>query len=48
MTCGLVACCDASPNTHASRHAQATGHPVVRSFEPGEDWAWCYVDETYL
>jgi len=48
MTCGLVACCDASPNTHASRHAQTAGHPVIRSFEPGEDWAWCYIDETYL
>src|SRR5512138_2989371 len=45
MTCGHVGCCDDSPNRHATRHHHATGHPVVKSFEPGEDWAWCYVDE---
>jgi uncharacterized UBP type Zn finger protein len=45
MTCGHVGCCDSSPNKHASRHFHATRHPVVKSFEPGEDWAWCYVDE---
>ena len=44
MTCGHVGCCDSSRNKHASRHFQATGHAVGKSFEPGEDWAWCYVD----
>jgi uncharacterized UBP type Zn finger protein len=45
MTCGHIGCCDSSPNTHATKHARATTHPVVRSAEPGEDWSWCYVDE---
>ncbi|HEU4703270.1 MAG TPA: UBP-type zinc finger domain-containing protein [Conexibacter sp.] len=45
LTCGHVGCCDSSPNRHASRHAHAIGHPIVQSFEPGEDWRWCYVDE---
>jgi uncharacterized UBP type Zn finger protein len=48
LTCGQVGCCDSSPNRHASKHARATGHPVVRSLEPGEDWVWCFVDEVYL
>jgi hypothetical protein len=43
--CGVVACCDSSPNRHASKHAAASGHPIVSSLEPGEDWSWCYVDE---
>jgi hypothetical protein len=43
--CGQVACCDSSPNQHASKHAAATGHPIVSSLEPGEDWSWCYLDE---
>ena len=46
--CGHVGCCDSSPNRHARRHAHAAGHPIVRSFEPGEDWRWCYVDETFV
>jgi hypothetical protein len=41
--CGYVGCCDSSPNKHASKHAHASGHPIARSFQPGEDWAWCYV-----
>jgi uncharacterized UBP type Zn finger protein len=45
QTCGHVGCCDSSPNTHATKHFQATGHPIVRSAEAGEDWSWCYVDE---
>ncbi len=45
MTCGHVGCCDDSPNRHATRHFRATKHPVIKSFEPGEDWAWCYVDD---
>jgi hypothetical protein len=44
-SCGHIGCCDSSPNRHATKHALATGHPVVQSFEPGEDWYWCYVDE---
>jgi uncharacterized UBP type Zn finger protein len=48
MTCGHVGCCDSSPNRHASAHAQSSGHPIVRSIEPGEDWMWCYVDEVVL
>jgi CPA1 family monovalent cation:H+ antiporter len=45
LTCGEVGCCDSSPWQHASQHAHQTGHPVVRSFEHGESWRWCYVDE---
>ena len=45
LTCGRVGCCDSSPNRHASKHAASHGHPLVSSFEPGEDWSWCYVDE---
>ena len=48
MTCGHVGCCDSSKNKHASKHAAATEHPIVKSVEPGEDWGWCYVDETML
>jgi uncharacterized UBP type Zn finger protein len=44
-TCGHVGCCDSSPNRHASAHARATDHPLVQSYEPGEDWWWCYQDE---
>ncbi|MCB5273522.1 Sodium, potassium, lithium and rubidium/H(+) antiporter [Arthrobacter sp. SO5] len=44
LTCSTVGCCDSSPGTHASRHFEATGHPVMRSIEPGEDWRWCYED----
>jgi hypothetical protein len=44
-TCGHVGCCNSSPNKHAEKHAAALEHPVVQSFEPGEDWYWCYVDE---
>jgi hypothetical protein len=43
--CGHVGCCDSSPNRHASKHARDVGHPVVRSFEPGETWYWCYADD---
>jgi hypothetical protein len=48
LTCGHVGCCDSSPNRHARRHAHTAGHPIVRSYEPGEDWRWCYVDETFV
>lgn len=43
LTCGHVACCDTSPRRHASRHFEVTGHPVIRSAEPGESWRWCYI-----
>jgi uncharacterized UBP type Zn finger protein len=45
LTCGRVGCCDSSPNRHASKHAAEHGHPLVSSFEPGEDWSWCFEDE---
>lgn len=45
LTCGRVGCCDSSPQRHASAHYQSTGHPVIRSFQPGENWRWCFVDE---
>jgi hypothetical protein len=44
MACGEVGCCDDSPNRHASKHSHATGHPIIRSLEPGEDWYWCFED----
>ena len=46
QTCGHVGCCDSSPGRHATRHFHHTTHPVVASFEPGERWAWCYVDQS--
>ena len=48
MACGHVACCDSSPYRHATAHHEATGHPVMQSFEPGETWRWCYVDRRLL
>jgi len=45
MTCGHVGCCNSSPNRHATAHFEATGHPIVRSFEAGEYWLWCYLDQ---
>lgn len=47
MVCGHVGCCDDSKNQHASRHFRATGHPIMRSKEPGETWGWCYVDQLF-
>jgi uncharacterized UBP type Zn finger protein len=48
LTCGHVGCCDSSPNRHARRHAYAQAHAIVQSFEPGEDWRWCFFDETFV
>jgi len=48
MSCGHVGCCDSSKNKHATAHFRAVAHPIVQSYEPGEDWWWCYVDETGL
>jgi len=48
LSCGHVGCCDSSPNRHASAHFKATGHPLVQSFEPGEEWVWCYADKVSM
>ena len=45
QSCGRIGCCDSSPHRHASAHARATEHPIVRSAESGETWSWCYVDQ---
>jgi monovalent cation/hydrogen antiporter len=45
LSCGHVGCCDSSPGKHATAHWHQTEHPVIRSFQPGEDWRWCFVDE---
>ncbi len=45
LSCGRVGCCDSSPSQHASKHAAATEHPLIRSLQPGEDWSWCFQDE---
>jgi len=48
MACGHVGCCDNSPNRHATAHYRQTKHPIIQSFEKGEDWIWCYEDKVYL
>jgi hypothetical protein len=45
LECGHVGCCDSSPNRHASAHANAEGHPIIHSLQPGEEWSWCFPDE---
>lgn len=45
VTCGLTRCCDDSNNQHSRKHFRGSGHPVIRSKEPGEHWAWCYQHE---
>jgi uncharacterized UBP type Zn finger protein len=45
MSCGKVGCCDSSPNRHATAHHADVGHPIIQSYEPGENWWWCYDDE---
>lgn len=45
VTCGHVGCCDSSPSRHATAHAGSSPHPLIRSYEPGEEWFYCYVDE---
>ena len=45
LACGNVGCCNSSVGRHAERHFRHSSHPVVRSFEPGESWRWCYLDE---
>ena len=46
--CGATRCCDDSPNRHATKHARATGHPVIASGEPGERWLYCYPDDEFV
>src|SRR5438874_6898201 len=48
LTCGHVGCCDNSKNKHATRHFHTTHHPIIQSFQPGEDWIWCYIDQVML
>ncbi len=48
LSCGHVGCCDSSKNKHASAHWNTAHHPIIQSFEPGEDWKWCYPDEMFL
>src|SRR5262245_33506666 len=48
LECGHIGCCDSSPNRHATAHAHDSGHVLVRSIQPGENWAWCYVDQLLL
>ncbi|MEU8681610.1 UBP-type zinc finger domain-containing protein [Streptomyces sp. NPDC048611] len=45
LACGHVGCCDSSPFRHATRHFEETGHPVMRTFEPGGSWRWCFTDQ---
>jgi hypothetical protein len=47
QTCGATLCCDNSPNRHATKHARASGHPVIASAEPGEQWLYCYPDDAF-
>jgi hypothetical protein len=47
QTCGATLCCDNSPNRHATKHAEASGHPVIASAEPNERWLYCYPDEAF-
>jgi len=48
LECGHVGCCDNSPRRHATAHWHSSAHPIMRSFEPGEEWGWCYADEVFL
>ncbi len=48
LTCGHVGCCDSSKNKHATKHFHRSQHPMIQSFEPGENWRWCYVDELLM
>lgn len=45
LTCGHVGCCDDSKNKHATRHHHESLHPIIASYEEGENWLWCYIDE---
>ena len=45
LTCAHVGCCDSSPGKHATAHSRSAGHPIMRSVQPGDNWAWCFEDE---
>jgi hypothetical protein len=44
----MLGCCESSKNKHAEAHFQETGHPIIRSLEPGEHWKWCYIDKAVI
>ena len=46
--CGHIGCCDNSKNKHATKHFHSTQHPIIQSFEPGEDWGYCYIDNIFF
>ena len=48
LTCGHVGCCNSSKHQHATKHFHETGHPIMQSFQPDEDWIWCYIDEVAM
>lgn len=48
LSCGHVGCCDSSPNKHGTKHFKSTHHPIIKSYEPGENWKWCYVDQRFM
>jgi uncharacterized UBP type Zn finger protein len=48
LSCGHVGCCDDSKNKHATLHFHRTEHPLIQSFQPGEDWVWCFVDDLLM
>lgn len=48
LTCGHVGCCDNSKNKHATKHFHKTHHAVIKSYEPGESWIWCYIDKIVI
>jgi hypothetical protein len=48
LACGHIGCCDSSPGRHATAHSRESGHPIVRSIQPGENWGWCYEDQLLM
>lgn len=48
LSCGHIGCCDQSQGKHATKHFHTTKHPIIRSYEPGEEWGWCYVDDLFI
>ena len=48
LICGYAGCCDTSKNKHMQKHVEETGHPLIRSIEPGEGWIWCYEDDAFI
>lgn len=48
LICGYVGCCDGSKNKHMKQHVEATGHPLVRTIQPGQGWIWCYTDDAFI